>query len=146
MPKKNNESGVPEVRPEELLQQLIIGAVEQYALGVTECIYQPDAFRTAIPPLAKAWDLSAEVVDAALEVFTERCRVIDELDTSGIAGGTITVYNVPLLHDPTGEEMLGIFTALGETLVRLTEAGDKAELEALLSFLRDYWDIDGTTA
>jgi len=126
------------VSPEDMLNFLTAGAVELYALGVTEDICQPDVFRNAMHPLALAWNVEDEQTEHALAAVTEQCKAIAEDEDYDPEKSAF--------KEPSHKKILAIFATLTDTIVWLDSREDRLRIAELIYFLKDFWDIEGSLA
>ena len=117
------------IPPQALLDIIAKLAVENYALGMFE-IDETDVFRPAIKPIAKAWELPEHAAEHTLRAIRVSCVGIDE--------GTHERDAFPEL---SGKQILAVFAALTESLVRLDSREDRRAVAELMGFLKDYWAI-----
>jgi len=124
-----------------MITWLVISAAEHYMLGFTEMTAEGDVFRDAIPPFAKAKNLSDELVENRLAAFKEGCDAINSAADFG-DGNDISVCGIPLLNDLSDRERVIIYITLSNALLDLDKHDDRATITKLMDYLVDFWGLE----
>jgi len=129
----------PELKYTNLIAKLSIAAVELFSLGAEDDSGEIIIIRDIIPLIAKVWALPDETATKAVAYIEQNLAAGNNTD-----GGRPKVS--VLLGEHSGDEMVSLIWSLLETLVRVDSLYDRELIAEMITYIKDFWDIEGRIA